>query len=968
MSIGYKLANEVRIGFIKASHPLDVQWHKPLAFGYLASYLYRYSEVSVQITFLDTIDSLDQIDVIGISCTSQDYGIGIQLASTAKKIKPSIITVLGGHHISHLPQTLAGCFDFGVVGEGEETFNELITAIYADGLSVCDNTLRSIHGLVYRSGNDIVQSPLRTPITPLDRIPHPIRSSEESPYLLTSRGCPYQCAFCGSTAFWNKVRFFGVEYVLEEIERIITQFPQNRHIAIWDDLFVANTKRFLKIVDLLEEKGLTEKLQFSFTMRANLIDNQLCRILKRLNVPATAFGAESGSNRILKKMNKGSTVEINQRALDCLYRNGIPASCSFIVGWPTETEKEVRQSFEFALHNLRQGKLSAGISVNILMPIPGTMVWKWAIDHSHIDLENMDWKRLAIYAAFRDSSAGSLEKWIKYRRDNQSVYLAEETLPQEKLFDIMLEYQKHFDHLHDRQAPSRGSSYSVLCNDLEGIHDYDEIEDYYTHERPEVSIGVPDHAKRILDVGCSAGRLGAVLKQRVLDRVVVGIELDTDACEEAGNVLDEVYCVDVESDDLPLPLSSFDCLILADILEHLRDPWSAFKGLLRHLKPGATVLISVPNIRNFNLVKNLLQSGRWEYVSEGILDRTHLRFFTRRELLPFLTANDITCRKLTYIGESSAEDCFTGSGIVSDGLSLHGINPEELGELFATQLIYTCVYRAEEKTKQPEEIIRFPLNHTTDREGVIFGTGFGEEIDGYRWIGPIGIFYIPAASLAQGRIVSFSLLGSSLPHLSGQILIVQVFYNDVKLESIKINDHAGKRRIHIPLHPGYRDACIRIESSAYFRPSENGQSPDYRKLSVVLSELVIEKSKNVLFGPGFYGEDKDGRWIGPEALLEIPSHQLRPGVTMSFQLKASFLNEMPVSQMSVAVYYNDVPINTIVIARQDAPSKVKIKLHPSDRNARIRLVPDAFFRPSEIGLSQDQRLISVRFSDFKIQG
>jgi radical SAM superfamily enzyme YgiQ (UPF0313 family)/SAM-dependent methyltransferase len=966
VSIVHKITDTVRIGFIKAFHPIDVQWHKPLAFGYLASYLDHFSTVPVKITLLDNIDNIDQIDVLGISCTSQDYAIGTQIASTAKKNNPSIITVLGGHHISHLPKTLADYFDVGIVGEGEETFNELIAALYADGLSVRAKTLHQIHGLVFRSGKHIIQSPLRMPITPLDRIPHPIRSQGETPYLLTSRGCPYRCAFCGSTTFWDKVRYFSAEYVVAEIEEIITQFPHNRHIAIWDDLLIANHERFLEIVELLEARGLTEKLQFSFTVRANLIDNKLCRILNKLNVPATAFGAESGSDRILKLMNKGSTVETNQHALDCLYRNGIPASCSFIVGWPTETESEARQSFEFALRNLRQGKLSAGISVNILMPIPGTTIWQWAVDHGQIDLHNMDWQRLAVFAAFRDSTAGSLDRWIQQRRENNSVYLAEETLPQERLYQIMQEYQHQFEYLQDRQTPLRRDSHGVPANDHEALEDVDGSEGYYTHERPEVAREVPDHAKHILDVGCGAGRLGAKLKKGMPDRVVVGVELDADACEKARHVLDEVHCADVENDVLPLLPTYFDCLILSDILEHLRDPWTTFKKLLSHLQPGATVLISLPNIRNFNLVKKLLRFGRWEYVDEGILDWSHFRFFTKREWLPFLTANHLSCRKLTYIGDSSEEAFFTGGGIVSDGLILEGIHPDELGELFATQLIYTCIYGAENNTPQLQEIVRFSLRDTTDKEGVIFGTGFGEEVDGCRWVGPTGTFYIPAASLAEGRTVSFSLSGSSLPHLSKRKLTVQVFYNDVRLETIYINDHATMSRIHIPLHPGNRDACIRIESDVYFRPSEKGQTPDYRKLAVVFCDLVMGDSNDALFGRGFYEEDNGGRWMGPEALLEIPSCQLRPNGAIFFQLKASLLDHMPVPQISVVVYYNDVPTNTIVIARHDIPSMVKLNLYPSDRSARIRLVADAFIRPCEAGLSQDQRLVSVRFSDLKI--
>jgi radical SAM superfamily enzyme YgiQ (UPF0313 family) len=254
---------------------------------------------------------------------------------------------------------------------------------------------------------------------------------------------PLSAPFAAVPPFWDKPRFFSAAYVVDEIEEILRTFPGSTRIVIWDDLFVAQKPRFAAIMDLLEQKSLIGKLQFLFACRANFINDELCRDLKRLRVPSTSFGAESGSNRILKLMNKASTVEKNQQALDCLHRNGIPAACSFIVGWPTETEEEVLQTFEFILKNVREGKL-IDYPVNILMPIPGTPVWDQAVQAGVINPQTMDWQRLAIFASYSNSAAGSLAQWIEHRRANRSLYLAEETLPQERLYEIMLEYQEKF--------------------------------------------------------------------------------------------------------------------------------------------------------------------------------------------------------------------------------------------------------------------------------------------------------------------------------------------------------------------------------------------------------------------------------------------------------------------------------------------------------------------------------------------
>jgi 2-polyprenyl-3-methyl-5-hydroxy-6-metoxy-1,4-benzoquinol methylase len=150
---------------------------------------------------------------------------------------------------------------------------------------------------------------------------------------------------------------------------------------------------------------------------------------------------------------------------------------------------------------------------------------------------------------------------------------------------------------------------------------------YYDNERPEIFRLVEENARVILDVGCGKGRLGANLKQAVLGRKVFGIEHNDRIAAEAKKVLDRVLIGDLQTMNIPFDLERFDCIIFADILEHLVDPDAALRRLKPHLKPHGKVICSIPNMRHYTAILKLLYRG-WEYNGWGLFDRTHLRFFS----------------------------------------------------------------------------------------------------------------------------------------------------------------------------------------------------------------------------------------------------------------------------------------------------------------------------------------------------
>ena len=149
---------------------------------------------------------------------------------------------------------------------------------------------------------------------------------------------------------------------------------------------------------------------------------------------------------------------------------------------------------------------------------------------------------------------------------------------------------------------------------------------YYLETRPDIQALVDARGKRILDVGCAAGELGRAFKQAgALE--VAGIERSIEAATQAKKLLDRVLVGDVENACLPLEDESFDWIIFADVLEHTIDPWTALRLYRRYLKSDGRVVASIPNVRFYAIIARLI-FNRWGYRESGILDSTHLRFFT----------------------------------------------------------------------------------------------------------------------------------------------------------------------------------------------------------------------------------------------------------------------------------------------------------------------------------------------------
>lgn len=153
---------------------------------------------------------------------------------------------------------------------------------------------------------------------------------------------------------------------------------------------------------------------------------------------------------------------------------------------------------------------------------------------------------------------------------------------------------------------------------------------YYASCRWDMIALVPEGCRSFLDVGCGDGVTGKALKQKFPTARVTGVEAHPASAQAAVLVLDRVIVGDVETTLAELQGERFDCLLFGDILEHLVDPWRVLNSYTELLNPGGVVVASLPNVQHISVLTNLAR-GRWTYTSRGLLDRTHLRFFTDRE-------------------------------------------------------------------------------------------------------------------------------------------------------------------------------------------------------------------------------------------------------------------------------------------------------------------------------------------------
>ena len=162
--------------------------------------------------------------------------------------------------------------------------------------------------------------------------------------------------------------------------------------------------------------------------------------------------------------------------------------------------------------------------------------------------------------------------------------------------------------------------------------------------------------ERILEIGCGAGIFGLEIKKRQRCEIW-GIEIVEGQAQKASAILDKVIIGDVAERLRDLPGRYFDCIVCNDILEHLVDPYTLLDDLKRYVTAEGVLVISIPNVRYYRVLKCLLFHGDWEYKDSGVLDKTHLRFFTRKSIIRTLEESGWRTAYIQGINPTSSNTC-----------------------------------------------------------------------------------------------------------------------------------------------------------------------------------------------------------------------------------------------------------------------------------------------------------------------
>jgi 2-polyprenyl-3-methyl-5-hydroxy-6-metoxy-1,4-benzoquinol methylase len=170
---------------------------------------------------------------------------------------------------------------------------------------------------------------------------------------------------------------------------------------------------------------------------------------------------------------------------------------------------------------------------------------------------------------------------------------------------------------------------------------------YFSDIRWDIINLIPAGKNKILEIGCGTGNTGKVLKEQGKAAEVIGIEKIPQAAESAKKNLNAVITADIETIKMPFDKGYFDYIIAADIMEHLYSPWLTISNLKAYIKKDGFIIASLPNIRNWRIVRGLLFKGDWNYSNAGLLDDTHIRFFTKKTMMKLFQSEGFTIHLVT---------------------------------------------------------------------------------------------------------------------------------------------------------------------------------------------------------------------------------------------------------------------------------------------------------------------------------
>ncbi|MBF0257859.1 MAG: radical SAM protein [Desulfamplus sp.] len=316
----------------------------------------------------------EQPNIIGFSVLNANRHCAIDAANVLKQIHKDIKIVFGGPAPTFEPYYFfraCTALDYIVKGEGEETFDKLVSYLGTDIKN--RSAIRQINGLMFRDhSNAIVENPSRPMISDLDRLPHPAKYFDFQ-HISLSRGCPGRCTFCGSPDFWGKgkVRFHSAKWFVDEME--LLSHRGISHFFVSDDTFTMKKNLVIEvcqeIVHRFVDRGI--KITWAAISRVDFIDEEMLLHMRKAGCIQISFGVESGSEKIRQTLGKPFKNETIIRAFKLTTSFGILPRAYFIYGSPGETNESIFKSIEL----MEQLKPLSMVSYMLVL-FPGTALYK----------------------------------------------------------------------------------------------------------------------------------------------------------------------------------------------------------------------------------------------------------------------------------------------------------------------------------------------------------------------------------------------------------------------------------------------------------------------------------------------------------------------------------------------------------------------------------------------------------------
>jgi radical SAM superfamily enzyme YgiQ (UPF0313 family) len=296
--------------------------------------------------------------IAGITCGSATYARCIETAKAIKQVKPDCKIVVGGWHASYMPDSLLANpeIDYVIMGEGEHAITELAFAITSGN----EKTAATIPGVAYKRQGENIKNP-PTFIENIDEIPYPARhllplelydrtieylDAKPSDVMSISRGCIFNCGFCETRKLWGNIcRGFSPQRIIGEIQDLQGRYG-TKGIYFINDNFTLRKKETAELCNLMIKNKLY--LEWVCDTRVDLVNQELLALMSKAGCKTIWFGVESASPKILQRIGRNTTPEQVENAFKLCKKNGITPACSFMLGLPDETLRDMEASLKFA--------------------------------------------------------------------------------------------------------------------------------------------------------------------------------------------------------------------------------------------------------------------------------------------------------------------------------------------------------------------------------------------------------------------------------------------------------------------------------------------------------------------------------------------------------------------------------------------------------------------------------------------